>query len=108
MRLEHGQKIGQHKIIEYIGTSVFGDVYSVIFGSTNRKYALHIIPSDSDVTVEALNEYIKKLRKLQSPCIVKCFASGATDGYKWLRTERPSGLKSQNLFTISFSIPFFR
>lgn len=99
MRLEHGQKIGQHKIIEYIGTSVFGDVYSVIFGSTNRKYALHIIPSDSDVTVEALNEYIKKLRKLQSPCVVKCFASGETDGYKWLRTERPSGLKSQNLFT---------
>lgn len=99
MQLIHGQKVGQHKIIEYIGKSVFGDVYSVIFGSTNRKYALHILPSDSSITVEALNEYIKKLRKLQSPCITKSFAAGETDGFRWLRTERQTGLKQVHLFT---------
>lgn len=99
MQLIHGQKVGQHKIIEYIGTSVFGDVYSVIFGSTNRKYSLHILPSDSATTVEILNEHIKMQRKLQSPCIIKCFAAGETDGYRWLRTERPIGLKQIHLFT---------
>lgn len=99
MQLIHGQKVGQHKVIEYIGTSAFGEVYSVIFGSTNRKYALHIIPADSDITVLQLNEYIKKIRKIQSPCVVKCFAAGESDGFRWLRTERPVGLKEQNLFT---------
>lgn len=99
MQLTHGQKVGQHKIIEYIGKSVFGDAYSVVFGSTNRKYALHIISEDSGVTVDALNEYIKSLRKVQSPCIIKCFAAGESDGYRWIRTERPTGLKQNNLFT---------
>lgn len=106
MQLIHGQKVGQHKIIEYIGTSVFGDTYSVIFGSTNRKYALHIIPNDSDITVEALNDYIKKCRKLQSPCLIKSFAAGESDGFRWLRTERPTGLKQVHLFTdINCSTP---
>lgn len=99
MQLIHGQKVGQHKIIDYIGTSVFGDVYSVIFGSTNRKYALHIIPQGSDITEEALKNYIKKLRNIQSPCIIKGFAVGESDGYRWIRTERPSGLKQAHLFT---------
>lgn len=99
MQLIHGQKVGQHKVIEYIGTSAFGEAYSVIFGSTNRKYALHIIPEDSNVTVDALNEHIKKVRKLQSPCIIKCFAAGESDGVRWIRTERPTGLKQIHLFT---------
>lgn len=99
MPLEHGQKIGQHRIIEYIGESVFGAAYSVVFGSTNRKYALHTIPRDTGVTVESLEEYIRKIRKLQSPCIIKCFAAGETDDFLWIRTERPCGLKQINLFT---------
>ncbi len=90
--LKSGTVLGKHTVIKFAGSDTFGEVYSVFFGTTNHIYRLHVLTADSMCTPEEAPNIVKRMSALQTPCVMKFFASGTTDGIFWIRSEYSPGV----------------